>query len=375
MPPAVTPARLDLHGRAVRTDTRLADGRDLFYYDPPGTHRDPPPDRRDLPPQPESGQARFDPRTGEWVFVATHRQTRIFLPAADRCPLCPSSPENLTEVPAPDYAVAVFANRFPALVGQGTAPIEPDGSLLPVVPAVGRCEVVCFDSRHDLAVVDLDVAQVRLIIEAWADRTAELSTRPDVAQVYCFENRGEEIGVTQHHPHGQIYAFPTVTPRTTRMLTRAAAYRREHGTNLFEDLVAAELAVGDRVVTTNEHWVAFVPFAAKWPYELHLYPRVRVPDLPSLGPAERDSLAEIYIDVLRRFGRIFPMPAPYIAAWHQAPSIEVPGVAEHALHLELFTNRRSPTALKYLAGTESGMDMFSNDVIPEAAAQRLRDAH
>jgi UDPglucose--hexose-1-phosphate uridylyltransferase len=371
--PVVTTAQPARTPRAVRTDTRLADGRDLFYYDPPGHHRDAPPDVRELPPPPESGQARFDPRTGEWVFVATHRQARTFLPAADRCPLCPSSPDNLTEVPASEYAVAVFANRFPALIGQASAPIEPDGSLLPVVPAVGRCEVICFDPRHDLAFADLHEDQVRLIVEAWADRTAELIARPDVVQVYCFENRGEEIGVTQHHPHGQIYGFPVVPPRTARMIARADAHRREHGTNLFEDVLAAELAAGDRVVTTNEHWVAFVPFAAKWPYELHLYPRLRVPDLPSLGPAERDSLAEMYLDVMRRFSRIFPTPAPYVAAWHQAPRPSVPGGAQLALHLELFSNRRSPTALKYLAGTESGMDMFSNDVVPEAAAHRLRE--
>jgi UDPglucose--hexose-1-phosphate uridylyltransferase len=382
--------------RAVRTDTTLADGRDLFYYDPPGTRRVPAPDTRELPPQPHSGQARFDPRTGEWVIVATHRQTRTFLPAADACPLCPSTVDNLTEVPATDYAVAVFANRFPALVGQGTGPIEPNGTLLPAVPAVGRCEVICFDPRHELSFTDLPVDQVRLVIEAWADRTAELSRRPDVVQVFCFENRGEEIGVTQHHPHGQIYAYPVVLPRTARMLARAVTYRRDHATNLFDDIVAVEVADGARVVTSNEHWVAFVPFAAHWPYELHLYPRKRVPDLPSLDAAQRDSLAEIYLDVLGRFNGLFPTPTPYIAAWHQAPSgtpgreeLPAPGASqrslrseertlgagreEFALHLELFTNRRSPTALKYLAGTEAGMDMFSNDVVPEDAARRLRE--
>lgn len=358
----------------MRTDTQLADGRTLIYYDLPGVHRDPPPDTRELPPQPQPGQARFDPRTGEWVIVATHRQARIFLPSADHCPLCPSTPENQTEIPAADYAVAVFANRFPALTGQGDGPIEPGPALVTAVPAVGRCEVICFDPRHDVAFVDLTVDQARLVIEAWADRTAELSGRPDVVQVFCFENRGEEIGVTQRHPHGQIYAFPVVVPRTARMIDRAVAYRRAHGRNLFEDLVAMELADGARVVVTNEDWVAFVPFAAKWPYEVHLYPRVRVPSLPSLGPDERDSLAEIYLEVLRRFNRLFPTPTPYVAAWHQAPRPDVPGVAELALHLELFSNRRSATALKYLAGTEAGMDMFSNDVVPEEAARRLREA-
>jgi UDPglucose--hexose-1-phosphate uridylyltransferase len=359
---------------AIRTDSRLADGRELFYYDPLGTHREPPPDTRDLPAQPMSGQARFDRRTGEWVIVATHRQSRSFLPAADQCPLCPSTPDKPTEVPAPDYAVAVFANRFPALVGVGVGPIGADDTLMPVVPAVGRCEVICFDPRHDLSFADLEPEQVRLVVEAWADRTAELSARPDVVQVFCFENRGEEIGVTQHHPHGQIYAYPMVLPRTARMLAHAHAYRLTYGTNLFEDLLAAELGSGERVVTSNEHWVAFVPFAAKWPYELHLYPRVRVPDLPSLGPAERDSLGGIYRDVLRRFSRLFPTPAPYVAAWCQAPAAgSVAGAEESALHLELFSNRRSPTALKYPAGTESAMDMWSNDVVPEVAARRLRD--
>ncbi len=375
MLPAVASPTSGPRPRAVRTDTRLADGRDLFYYDPPGTRRVPPADTRDLPPQPGSGQLRFDPRTGEWVIVATHRQARINLPAPDRCPLCPSTVDNRTEIPAPSYVVAVLANRFPALVGSGSAPPEPDGTLVPMVPAFGRCEVICFDPRHDVSFVDLELDQVRLVVEAWIDRTVALSARPDVAQVFCFENRGEEIGVTQHHPHGQLYAYPVVVPRTARMLARAIAYRRAHGTNVFDDLLAVELA-DTRIVTANEHWVAFVPFAAKWPYELHLYPRTRVPDLPSLGDAERDSLGTIYRDVLRRFSRLFPSQTPYIAGWHQAPAVGAPGAAgakELALHLELFTNRRSPTALKYVAGTEAGMDMFSNDVVPEEAARRLRE--
>jgi UDPglucose--hexose-1-phosphate uridylyltransferase len=353
-----------------RTVTTLADGRELIYYDRPGAHREVVPDRRDLPPQPHSGEARFDPRTGDWVIVATHRQDRIFLPAADACPLCPSTPDNLSEVPASDYDVVVFANRFPALVGTG-APLAPDGTLLQAAPATGRCEVICFDSRHDLSFAGLGRDQVRLVIEAWADRTAELSARADVVQVFCFENRGKEIGVTQTHPHGQIYAYATVVPRTAKMLARATAYRAQRGENLFDAMVAAECADGTRVVAENEHWVAFVPFAARWPYEVHLYPRVRVPDLPSLGAAERDALAPIYLDLVQRFERLFDEPAPYIAAWHQTPKAE--GAGELALHLELFTNRRTSTKLKYLAGTESGMDMFSNDVVPEAAAKRLRE--
>ncbi|MBO4206126.1 galactose-1-phosphate uridylyltransferase [Micromonospora echinofusca] len=376
--------------------TRLADGRELIYYDRAPVRRDSWPDRRDLPDRPATGSARLDPRTGDWVIVATHRQNRIFLPAATDCPLCPSLDGRQTEVPAPDYAVVVFENRFPALVGAATGAVRPapvDGvagavdpvagpgplaptadtgaDLLAEMPATGRCEVVCFDSRHDVTFAGLDTDQAGLALAAWSDRTRALSARPDIRQVYCFENRGPEIGVTQHHPHGQIYAYPFVLPRTRRMLDRAAAHRAAHGSNLFDDLVAAETADGSRIVAENDHWTAFVPFAARWPYEVHLYPRRRVPDLPHLDPGARAALTPIYLDLLRRFDRLFDAPAPYIAAWHQAP--DAPGAAEFALHLELFTNRRTSSKLKYLAGTESGMDAFSNDIVPEEAARRLRE--
>jgi UDPglucose--hexose-1-phosphate uridylyltransferase len=205
---------------------------------------------------------------------------------------------------------------------------------------------------------------------AWADRSAALAALPGVEQVYCFENRGQEIGVTLTHPHGQIYAYPFVTPRTSRMLAMAGQYRREAGRNLFDDVVAAELSGGSRVVLAGEHWVAFVPHAAHWPYEVHLYPRRRVPDLQGLGPAERGEFCDVYLDVLRRFDRLFGVPAPYISAWHQAPVRA--GRAEFALHLELFTIRRAAGKLKYLAGSESGMGAFTSDIAPEAAAAVLR---
>lgn len=192
-----------------------------------------------------------------------------------------------------------------------------------------------------------------------------------VEQVYCFENRGPEIGVTLSHPHGQIYAYPYVTPRTARMVASCASYRAQTGRNLFDDLLAAEIADGSRLIAAGDHWVAFVPYAAHWPYEVHLYPRRRVGGLPDLRSAERAEFCELYLDVLRRFDRLFDQPAPYVAAWHQAPVRAADD--EFALHLELFTIRRAPGKLKYLAGTESGMGAFATDVAPEAAAQRLRE--
>jgi UDPglucose--hexose-1-phosphate uridylyltransferase len=199
--------------------------------------------------------------------------------------------------------------------------------------------------------------------------------------VFCFENRGAEIGVTLGHPHGQIYAYPFTTPRTALMLRSLAAHKEATGgENLFDTVLQQERA-GERVVLESEHWLAFVPYAAHWPYELHLYPKRRVPDLLALDEAARTEFPQVYLELLRRFDRIFgegEPPTPYIAAWHQAPFgtlEEFDGVVreDFALHLELFTIRRTSGKLKFLAGSESGMSVFINDVPPERAAQRLRE--
>ena len=361
---------------SVRTTrARLADGREVIYFgafaDGPGGGAD----TRALAPASISSQARYDPLLDEWVLMTGHRMGRTHLPPATECPLCPSAPGRPTEIPAARYEVAVFQNRFPALSpepadGNGNEDGH-EGGLLHRAPGTGRCEVVVFSPDHGTSFADLSPAQAGTVMAAWTDRTAELSRLPGVSQVYCFENRGAEIGVTLSHPHGQIYAYPFITPRTSRMLGAVRAYRDRTGRDLTDDLLAAERADGSRIVVAGRHWTAFVPFAAHWPYEVHLYPASRVSDLTSLTDLERAEFCEIYLDVLRRFDRLFGAPAPYIAAWHQAPVRD--GHLELALHLELFTNRRAPGKLKYLAGTESGMSAFSNDIVPEDAAARLRE--
>lgn len=354
---------------------RLADGRELTYYGSSASKAASYPDTRAIHPASTATEARYDPLRDEWVLVAGNRAGRTHRPPDTECPLCPSVPGKATEIPAPWYEVAVFQNRFPALAGPAAeGPGSTDnggGELLVSAPGAGRCEVVCFSPDHTASFADLSIEQASLVMAAWTDRTATLGQLPGIRQVYCFENRGAEIGVTLTHPHGQIYAYPFVTPRTSRMLATTGAHQVRTGRNLFDDLVAAELADGRRVVARGRHWVAFVPHAARWPYEVHLYPLRRRPDLTGLGADERDEFCLLYLDLLRRFDQLFGTPAPYIAAWHQAP--RAAGGGQIALHLELFTIRRAPGKLKYLAGTESGMDAFSNDITPEAAARHLRE--
>lgn len=344
-------------GRVRRTVTRLADGRELIYFDRcerPGRDAV---DTRPAGGPPPVSELRYDPLLEEWVTIAAHRQGRTFLPGEDACPLCPSAPGRPTEIPAADYEVVVLENRFPTFQPGATG---------------GRCEVVCFSPDHHASFADLPPQQVRTVIEAWADRTAELSALPGVEQVFCFENRGEEIGVTLRHPHGQIYAYPFVPPRTRQMLAAVRRHAERTGGDLFAELLAAEREAGTRVVAVNELWTAFVPHAARWPFEVHLYPHRRVPDICALEEAERDAFAALYLDVLGRFDRLFGRPMPYVAAWHQAPVRHERELAY--LHLRLFSIRRAADRLKYLAGSESAMGAFINDVRPEEAARLLRAA-
>lgn len=341
-----------------KTVTRLADGRELIYYDSVDSTVRNAVDRRPLDAVSTSSEIRHDPLLGDAVAIASHRQARTYHPPADACPLCPTRDGRLSEIPDSHYDVAVFENRFPSLAGDS-----------------GRCEVVCFTSDHDASFADLTEEQAALVLAAWTDRTAALGALDQVTQVFCFENRGAEIGVTLGHPHGQIYGYPFVTPRTELMLRSAARHSAEHGGNLFDDVVAREEKDGSRIVLATDDWIAHVPYAAHWPYEVHLHPRRRVPDLIALDEAARAEFPRVYLELLRRFDRIFgpgEPPTPYISAWHQAP-FGIAGREEFALHLELFTIRRTSGRLKFLAGSESGMGVFINDVPPEAAARRLRE--
>jgi UDPglucose--hexose-1-phosphate uridylyltransferase len=355
-----------------RTAAHLADGREIIYFDDTDTAPRELTDARELPPRSDGSQLRYDATVDEWVIIASHRQNRTHLPPSDECPLCPSTVDRPTEIPSTAYDVVVFENRFASLqMPAEPQPEQTDGSTDPR-PAVGRCEVVCFTSDHDSAFAFLPATRVRTVVEAWIDRTTELGALPGVEQVFCFENRGQEIGVTLSHPHGQIYAYPFVTPRTRRMLAAAEAHAARVASNLFADLLAAEIADGRRIVARTSCWTAFVPIAARWPFEIHLYPNRQVPDLAALTPEERDDFAGIYLQVLACLDGVFGEPMPYISAWHQAPVRTGRDLAY--LHLELFSIRRAPGKLKYLAGSESGMGVFINDIPPETAAAMLRAA-
>jgi len=353
----------------------MADGRELIYFDDPDTTLSPEraADSRHLGPRPENAVMRQDVLTGEWVSIAAARQNRVFLPPASMDPLAPSTPENPSEIPS-DYDVCVFENKSPSfgpLLTDANAPTGLDDlaalGLERSRTAVGRAEVVCFSPEHEGSFGSQSITRARTVIEAWAQRTHALSQMPGIQQVFPFENRGEAIGVTLRHPHGQIYSYPYVTPRTQRLIDSVEKY----GPTLFTDILASEQA-GDRLIFQGEHWSAFVPFAARWPIEVHMLPHRQIPDFAATSLEERDELAVLYRRLLRGIDEIYTTPTPYIAAWHQAP------VNVHRddirLMLQVTSPRRAEDKLKFLAGSEAAMGAWIGDVTPEQAAATIRDA-
>ncbi|MEY5024041.1 MAG: galactose-phosphate uridylyltransferase [Actinomycetota bacterium] len=350
-----------------RIDAKLFDGRDLFYFDDehsalPQTRKA---DQRPTNERPQTADLRHDALTGEWITVASHRQQRVVLPPAHSCPLCPTSADNLSELPD-NFDVAVFENKGPAFgpaTGVIQQPTQPFGFS---TTSFGRCEVVVFSPEHEGSLANMPVGRVRTVIGAWMNRTKELMSIDGVVQVFPFENRGQEIGVTLHHPHGQIYSYPFVAPRTQRLVEQVLSY----GETFFEELLQFEKA-GERVVLESEHFIAFVPFAARWPIEIHALPKRHIQDLSELTEAEANDLADFYKRLLQGLDLVYSTPTPYIAAWHQAPKMEKRNWLR--LMLQITSPRRGEDKLKYLAGSESAMGAFVGDIAPEATAARLRE--
>jgi UDPglucose--hexose-1-phosphate uridylyltransferase len=320
-------------------------------------------------------QLRWDPTLREWVAYATHRQDRTFLPPAEYCPLCPTEQGGFpTEVPRESYDIVVFENKFPSYVPDAPEPDEPGTALTPTASGRGVAEVVVYSDEHEETLAGLPERRIRNLVEVWADRYDELGGLGYVDYVFIFENKGEAIGVTLHHPHGQIYGYPFVPPRPKKELEAAHAHRREHGACLHCALLAEEHADGRRILHKGEHFTAFVPFYAHYPYEAHVYARRCAPSIAQLDEDERRDLAHTLKRLLTGYDALWGFSLPYMMVMHQAPTDgeDHEGVAH--FHVEFYPPNRTAEKLKYLAGSETGAGAFIVDALPEDTAAELREA-
>jgi UDPglucose--hexose-1-phosphate uridylyltransferase len=322
-------------------------------------------------PQNANPHLRWHPLRGEWVTYAAYRQNRTFLPPPEYNPLAVTrSADNPTELPQGDYDIAVFDNRFPSLALDAH---DPPAALVETAPADGHCEVVVFTQDPKGALANLPVSQIDLLLQVWGDRTQRIRARgPQIRYVLPFENRGAEVGVTLHHPHGQIYAYPFIPPVPARQLAQEQAYHQKHGASLLVEMAAREAADGARTLYLGEHAIAFVPACARYPYEVWVMPLAPTAQFADLSDAARRDLARALKTVLLKFDGLWQRPFPYLMAWYQAPT---DGAAhpETQLHAQFYPPYRTRERLKYLAGTEIAAGLFAMDVLPEDKARELQD--
>jgi UDPglucose--hexose-1-phosphate uridylyltransferase len=333
---------------------------------------------------------RYNPLTDEWVLCSPHRLSRPWqgqleavreerLPAYDpSCYLCPGNPRANGARNPPYTTTFAFDNDFPALL---PAPSEPTPSaagvcdaspLLRSIPESGVCRVLCFSPRHDLTLAEMDRPAIRGVVDAWAEETRSLGARDDIGYVQVFENKGAIMGCSNPHPHCQAWATGSVPLIPSRKLASQAAYLAAHGQDLLGDYLAEELRAGERLVCTNEHWTAIVPYWAVWPFETIVVPTRRVADLPSLSSEEKDGLADVLKRLNARYDNLFRVSFPYSMGWHGRPADgeEHPEWRLHAVYLPPLL--RSATVRKFLVGYELTAEP-QRDFTAETAAARLRE--
>jgi len=319
-------------------------------------------------------ELRWNPVLQEWVATATQRQERTHLPPPDYCPLCATQPGGFpTEVPAPDYEIVVFENKFPTFRRTPLPPAVQGSSLYRVLPAQGICEVVLYSPQHQGTLTDRTVTEIRRLVEVWADRYQELGSYSYVKYVFVFENKGEAIGVTLSHPHGQIYGFPFIPPIIQRELASCRDHQAKTGRCLYCDILAEERMDGRRVIAENASFLAFIPFFARWPYETHLVSKAHRLCLSGLANSERWDLADILKTLLLKFDGLWGLSMPYMMVMHQRPTDGLEHEYYH-FHIEFYPPHRTRDKLKYLAGCESGAGTFINDTLAEEKAAELRRA-
>jgi len=310
-------------------------------------------------------ELRWDSLRGEWIVTATHRMNRPQMPD-DWCPFCPGSGR------VPDsYGVYLYRNDFPSFSTPAPPVSVGRDDAWRARQSSGACDVVLYHPDHNRDFVDIEIDHLDKLAALWRDRYLDLFEDKHIRYVLIFENNGEEIGVTIPHPHGQIYAFPLVPPVPAAEMRRARSYKRRTGRCLHCHLLNEEARDGRRIVFDDGEWLAFVPFAARWPYEVHLYPKRCVDHIGELSPQELRPMVAAIKRLLLTYRNYYERRFPYMMLFHQAPATGRAGEGTH-LHIEFCPMRRSRDRLKYRAGCETGAGLFINDSYPEEKAAELR---
>jgi UDPglucose--hexose-1-phosphate uridylyltransferase len=328
-------------------------------------------------------EQRWHPLREEWVIIAAHRNNRPWVGGTVEgraraipeyvpdCPLCPGNTRVSGARNAAYSGVFVFDNDMPCVGPLAPRDLAPAPGIYRNRPAEGIARVVCYTPRHDMTLAELDLDQVAALLTTWQEQYRDLGARPGVNHVLMFENKGEVVGVSNPHPHCQIYATNFVFKTIENEADISARYRDEHGRTLMEDVIASEEADGRRILARNDAAIAFIPYFARYAYETFVAPRQPHASLADLSAGELRDLAAVLLEVLVRFDNLWSMSFPYVMVLHQAPTDGRRHDGFH-FHIEFHPPLRKPNLLKYLAGPEIGGGSFLSDTSPEEKAAELR---
>lgn len=314
-------------------------------------------------------ELRFHPFTRDWVMIASHRQNRPQMPK-DWCPFCPGSgrvPEH--------YDVYKYDNDFPALSIDPPEPDDVANNFFAVREAYGKCEVILYSPQHTITLPELPQEHVRKLVDLWCERHEAISNDKKIKYVYIFENRGEVVGVTMPHPHGQIYGYPFVPKKLELEMASAKEHKEKTGNCLFCDWRDNEIADGRRVIFENEHFVVILPFFTEYPYGVYIISKAHVQYITEFDEPERNALAQAVRETAGMLDALFGTTFPYMMCMHQAPVNGEDASETYHFHIEFFPPMRSADKQKFNASSETGAWAHCNPTAPEEKAIELREAH
>lgn len=322
-------------------------------------------------------ELRWDPLLQEWVIIASNRTDRPVLgktfseeKSKHTCPFCPDAPEG-----AGNWIVKAVPNRFPSLVSKPNISFLDNISLNRIYekrPGKGICEVILYTQDHDKTFGDLSISNIESLIELWKSRFQVSMGDPELKYTLIMENRGKEMGVTLTHPHGQLYSFPFIPPKIEKELRSSQSYWDNKGKCLFCEIIKVEKENNSRIVAENENFIAFIPYFAKWPFEIHIYPKKHIPYILDVEKENNGNFAGILKTVIRKLDELYGFIMPYTMIHHNAPYNSDDCSFFH-YHIEIYPLFRGKDRLKILGGVELGTNTFINPSNPEENAQLLRN--
>lgn len=316
-------------------------------------------------------ELRFNPLTKDWVMIASHRQNRPQMPK-DWCPFCPGP--NNHNIPD-DYDVLKYDNDFPALSQNPPKADDVETELYKTAESYGKCEVVLYSPDHTATLPELSVAHIKKLVDLWQNRYEELSADEKIKYIFIFENRGEAVGVTMPHPHGQIYGYPFIPKKIELELDSCKEHFEQKGKCLICDMVDNEVEFGKRVIMENEHFIVFLPFYTEYPYGVYIASKDHKDNISQFDDEQKEALASILKDTVGTLDSLFDIKFPYMMCMHQSPVNSSDTSEYYHFHIEFFPPMRSKDKIKFCASSETGVWAHCNPTAPEAVAEELRAAY